>query len=73
MQVAWLCCKYVKSNAIVLGKVHKIVGLGAGQVDRVNAAQLRSKRRGTGERFGGRERRVLSRSRTGRSCCSMRV
>ena len=40
MRVAWLCCKYVKSNAIVLGKVHKIVGLGAGQVDRVNAARI---------------------------------
>jgi len=34
------CCKHVKSNAIVLAKDSRIVGVGAGQMSRVDAARL---------------------------------
>ncbi len=34
---AWLCCKHVKSNAIVLAKDETLVGVGAGQMSRVDA------------------------------------
>jgi phosphoribosylaminoimidazolecarboxamide formyltransferase/IMP cyclohydrolase len=34
------CCKHVKSNAIVLVKEEQVVGVGAGQMSRVDAARL---------------------------------
>ncbi|MGQ0612721.1 MAG: bifunctional phosphoribosylaminoimidazolecarboxamide formyltransferase/IMP cyclohydrolase [Planctomycetaceae bacterium] len=34
------CCKHVKSNAIVLARDARIVGVGAGQMSRVDAARL---------------------------------
>jgi phosphoribosylaminoimidazolecarboxamide formyltransferase/IMP cyclohydrolase len=40
LKVAWLCCKHVKSNAITLAKDGAVVGVGGGQVDRVNAARI---------------------------------
>ena len=40
LKVAWLCCKHVKSNAIVLARDWAAVGIGGGQVDRVNAARV---------------------------------
>ncbi len=40
LRVAWLCCKHVKSNAITLAKGNSVVGIGGGQVDRVNAARI---------------------------------
>jgi phosphoribosylaminoimidazolecarboxamide formyltransferase/IMP cyclohydrolase len=40
LEVAWLICKHVKSIAIVLGKDGSAVGIGGGQVDRVNAARI---------------------------------
>jgi phosphoribosylaminoimidazolecarboxamide formyltransferase/IMP cyclohydrolase len=40
LKVAWLCCKHVKSNAIVLAKDAMVVGIGGGQVDRVGAAAI---------------------------------
>ena len=40
LRVAWLCCKHVKSNAIVLAKGDMVVGIGGGQVDRVGAAGI---------------------------------
>ena len=40
LRVAWLCCKHVKSNAIVLAKDGMVVGIGGGQVDRVGAARI---------------------------------
>ena len=38
LKFAWLCCKHVKSNAIVLAKGGMLVGTGAGQMSRVDAA-----------------------------------
>ncbi|HVT89845.1 MAG TPA: bifunctional phosphoribosylaminoimidazolecarboxamide formyltransferase/IMP cyclohydrolase [Tepidisphaeraceae bacterium] len=39
LQFAWLACKHVKSNAIVLAREQMTIGIGGGQVDRVNAAR----------------------------------
>ena len=40
MRFAWLVCKHVKSNAIVLAKDRTLLGAGAGQMSRVNSARL---------------------------------
>ena len=40
MKLAWKICKNVKSNAIVFAKDNKTVGIGAGQMNRVNSVQL---------------------------------
>jgi phosphoribosylaminoimidazolecarboxamide formyltransferase/IMP cyclohydrolase len=37
---AWLVCKHVKSNAIVLAKRMQVVGVGAGQMSRVDSVQI---------------------------------
>jgi len=36
----WRICKYVKSNAIVYGKDAMTIGVGAGQMSRVNSARI---------------------------------
>lgn len=40
LRSAWLICKHVKSNAIVIAKDNAAVGIGGGQVDRVGAARI---------------------------------
>lgn len=37
---AWKAVKHVKSNAIVLAKENQTVGIGAGQMNRIGAAQI---------------------------------
>jgi phosphoribosylaminoimidazolecarboxamide formyltransferase / IMP cyclohydrolase len=37
---AWRVCKHVRSNAIVLGKGLATVGIGAGQMSRVDAVRI---------------------------------
>ena len=37
---AWKVAKYVKSNAIVYGRDHMTIGVGAGQMSRVNSARI---------------------------------
>jgi phosphoribosylaminoimidazolecarboxamide formyltransferase/IMP cyclohydrolase len=37
---AWRCCKHVKSNAIVLARETELVGVGAGQMSRVDSVRL---------------------------------
>jgi len=37
---AWKVCKHVKSNAIVFAKVGQTVGIGAGQMSRVDSVKL---------------------------------
>ena len=39
LRFAWLACKHVKSNAVVLAKGQMLVGVGGGQVDRVAASR----------------------------------
>jgi phosphoribosylaminoimidazolecarboxamide formyltransferase/IMP cyclohydrolase len=40
LRFTWLVCKHVKSNAIVLGKDGTVVGVGAGQMSRVDSVDL---------------------------------
>ena len=37
---SWKVCKYVKSNAIVIAKDGKTIGIGAGQTSRVNSVEI---------------------------------
>ncbi len=40
LSFAWMVCKHVRSNAIVLAKDRAVVGVGAGQPSRVDAAEI---------------------------------
>ena len=40
LKLAWLACKHVKSNAIVIASDGMMLGSGAGQQDRVNACRI---------------------------------
>ena len=51
LRIAWLTAKHVKSNAIVLVADGAAVGVGAGQMSRVEAVQLAVRR--AGDRAGG--------------------
>jgi len=51
LKFAWLCCKHVKSNAIVLARDEALVGVGAGQMSRVDATILAIRK--AGERAEG--------------------
>ena len=43
---AWRVCKHVKSNAIVLANGSSIVGVGAGQMSRVDSTQIAIRKAG---------------------------
>ena len=51
LEFAWRSCRAVKSNAIVLADAGALVGVGMGQVNRVDSARLAVQR--AGERAGG--------------------
>jgi phosphoribosylaminoimidazolecarboxamide formyltransferase/IMP cyclohydrolase len=40
LELAWVICKHVKSNAIVYVKDGKVIGVGAGQMSRVDSAKI---------------------------------
>ena len=40
LKIAWLACKHVKSNAVVIANDLMMLGSGAGQQDRVNACRI---------------------------------
>ena len=40
LHLAWRVCRHVKSNAIVLARAGAVVGVGAGQMSRVDSARL---------------------------------
>lgn len=40
LRIAWLCAKHVKSNTITLVNGRKLVGVGAGQMNRVESGQI---------------------------------
>ena len=74
LRFAFRVAKHVKSNTIVYAKDRATVGIGAGQMSRVDAARIaarKARRRGEGieatgaadQRLGGRLRRLLSVSR----------
>jgi phosphoribosylaminoimidazolecarboxamide formyltransferase/IMP cyclohydrolase len=51
LRFAWAVCRHVKSNAIVLAKDQALVGVGAGQMSRVDAVELAIGK--AGQRAGG--------------------
>jgi phosphoribosylaminoimidazolecarboxamide formyltransferase/IMP cyclohydrolase len=51
LRFSWLVCKHVKSNAIVLAKGGMLVGVGAGQMSRVDSVHLAVRK--AGERSKG--------------------
>jgi phosphoribosylaminoimidazolecarboxamide formyltransferase/IMP cyclohydrolase len=51
LRFTWLVCKHVKSNAIVLGQGGRIVGVGAGQMSRVDSVHMAVRK--AGERSKG--------------------
>jgi phosphoribosylaminoimidazolecarboxamide formyltransferase/IMP cyclohydrolase len=51
LRFAWTVCKHVKSNAIVFAKKSMVVGVGAGQMSRVDSVHLASRK--AGERSRG--------------------
>ncbi len=48
MQLAWIVCKHVKSNAIVFANENQTLGVGAGQMNRVDSVRIAAMR---AERF----------------------
>jgi phosphoribosylaminoimidazolecarboxamide formyltransferase/IMP cyclohydrolase len=46
LRFAWLVCKHVKSNAIVLAQGGMVVGVGAGQMSRVDSVHLAARKAG---------------------------
>ncbi|HHT9124731.1 MAG TPA: bifunctional phosphoribosylaminoimidazolecarboxamide formyltransferase/IMP cyclohydrolase [Candidatus Brocadiia bacterium] len=46
LMFAWIVCKHVKSNAIVLSKEGMVVGVGAGQMSRVDSTEIAIKKAG---------------------------
>ena len=51
LRFAWRVCKHVKSNAIVLAKGGMLVGVGAGQMSRVDSVHIATRK--AGERVSG--------------------
>jgi phosphoribosylaminoimidazolecarboxamide formyltransferase / IMP cyclohydrolase len=51
LRFAWRVCKHVKSNAIVLAKDRMLVGVGAGQMSRVDSVHLAVRK--AGDRVSG--------------------
>lgn len=49
MLLAWQVCKHVKSNAIVLANENQTIGVGSGQMNRVDSVRIAAMR---AERFG---------------------
>ncbi|MBI1917145.1 MAG: bifunctional phosphoribosylaminoimidazolecarboxamide formyltransferase/IMP cyclohydrolase [Planctomycetes bacterium] len=50
LRFAWLVCKHVKSNAIVLARGGKVLGVGAGQMSRVDSVHLAGRKAGEAAR-----------------------
>jgi phosphoribosylaminoimidazolecarboxamide formyltransferase/IMP cyclohydrolase len=51
LRFAWTVCRYVRSNAIVFARDRQVVGIGAGQTNRVEPARLAARQ--AGERAKG--------------------
>jgi phosphoribosylaminoimidazolecarboxamide formyltransferase/IMP cyclohydrolase len=46
LRFAWKVVKHVKSNAIVLAREHQTVGVGAGQMNRVESVEIAARKAG---------------------------
>jgi phosphoribosylaminoimidazolecarboxamide formyltransferase/IMP cyclohydrolase len=51
LRLAWTVCRYVRSNAIVIARDRQVVGIGAGQMNRVEPVRLATRQ--AGERARG--------------------
>ncbi len=51
LRFAWTVCRYVRSNAIVFARDRQVVGIGAGQMNRVESVRLAARQ--AGERAQG--------------------
>jgi phosphoribosylaminoimidazolecarboxamide formyltransferase / IMP cyclohydrolase len=51
LRFAWTVCRYVRSNAIVLARDRQVVGIGAGQMNRVEPVRIAARQ--AGERARG--------------------
>jgi phosphoribosylaminoimidazolecarboxamide formyltransferase/IMP cyclohydrolase len=47
LRFAWTVCRYVRSNAIVMARDRQVVGVGAGQMNRVEPVRLAARQAGT--------------------------
>ena len=56
LELAWVVCAAVSSNAIVLVGNERAVGIGAGQQNRVDSARIAATRAADGRARGGRAR-----------------
>ena len=57
LKVAWIVAKHTKSNAIVLVKNRKVIGVGAGQMNRIESGIIAVQKAGDeakGSRYGFR-------------------
>ena len=52
LEFAWLVCKHVKSNAILFAKDGQVVGVGAGQMSRLDSAYIAAYKSGERARGG---------------------
>ena len=52
LEFAWLVCKHVKSNAILFAKGGQVVGVGAGQMSRLDSAYIAAYKAGDRARGG---------------------
>jgi phosphoribosylaminoimidazolecarboxamide formyltransferase / IMP cyclohydrolase len=59
LRFAWIAAKHVKSNAIVLASGQQLVGVGAGQMSRVDSVRLAVERSEGRVDGGAGQRRVL--------------
>jgi phosphoribosylaminoimidazolecarboxamide formyltransferase/IMP cyclohydrolase len=50
LRFAWTCCKHVKSNAVVIARDGVMIGMGAGQPNRVEGARIAVRQAGEGAR-----------------------
>jgi phosphoribosylaminoimidazolecarboxamide formyltransferase/IMP cyclohydrolase len=46
LRLAWTVCRYVRSNAIVLARARQVVGIGAGQMNRVEPVRIAARQAG---------------------------
>ena len=59
---AWKVCRHVRSNAIVFAKDGATIGIGAGQMSRVDSVRIAIEK--AGDAFGERAADVLCRARS---------
>ena len=55
LRIAWLVAKHAKSNTIILAKNKKILGVGVGQMNRVESGQIAIRHAGDEAKGSARE------------------